>query len=72
MENSEELEQLNTKIEKLETDNERAWYIIRAYLTERHSGRIKLNKKAWATILIGLAVNIISAVLKIMPGELFF
>ena len=72
MESSEELEQLKIKIAKLENDNDRAWFIIRAYLAERKGNGIKLNKKAWVTILAGLTVNIASMVLKIMPGDIFF
>ena len=72
MESREELEQLKTKIAKLETDNGRLWYLVRAYLTERSPRGIKLNKKAWITILTGLVINIVSTVLKIMPDEIFF
>ncbi len=72
MESREELEQLKSKIARLENDNERAWFLIRAYLTERRPQGIRLTRKAWITILAGLTVNIASAVFKILPVDIFY
>lgn len=72
MESSEELEQLKKKIAKLETDNERSWFLIKAFFTERKPQGIRLNKKAWITILAGLAFNILGAAFKILPVDIFY
>ena len=72
MESREELEQLKTKIARLEADNQRAWFMLRAYFTDKKPQGIRLNKKAWITILAGLTVNILSAVFKILPVDIFY
>lgn len=72
MESREELEQLKTQIAKLEAENERVWMLLRAYFTDKKPQGIRLNKKAWITILAGLTVNILSAVFKILPVDIFY
>lgn len=72
MENREELEQLKHRIAKLEVENGRAWFLLKAYFTDKKPQGIRLNRKAWATILVGLTVNIFSAVFKFMPEEIFY
>lgn len=72
MESKEELEQLKHKIARLEAENERAWLLLRAYFIERKPRGIRLTKKAWVTILAGLAINILSGVFKILPVDIFY